>query len=288
MGLETLPIASIVPNPDQPRKTFARESLEELAASIKSLGVMEPIVVRPHGGGYIIVAGERRWRASQLAGLECIPAIIRDDLTERTAFELSMVENVMRVDMNPIEEANGYRTLLDAGLELETISERLGKSVASIRGRLKLLGLAPAIRDMVASGQLSAWDGAQLARVSTEGQFRVIRSLAAGELRHPNDLDRLVSIIQTQEQQTDLFSTAEVEVVGPERRRAERDALAEIERAAQSISRATALLEQAVHSGSADRLSDEADGLKKLAARFAVAVHTKRVQTAAQVSMEVE
>jgi len=121
--LRELPIDAVAANPDQPRKHFAKEPLEELAASIRSLGILEPIVVTQTSGSYdrwTIVAGERRWRAARMAGLTVIPALVRDELSDHDAFVLSMVENVLRKDMNPIEEADGYQSSWTTGCRLRS------------------------------------------------------------------------------------------------------------------------------------------------------------------------
>jgi ParB family chromosome partitioning protein len=153
-SLLSLPIEAIERNPEQPRKRFDEERLEELAASIREHGVVEPILVRKEGGHYRIVAGERRWRAAQRAGLKEIPAVVRE-ATEREAFELALVENLQRADLNAIEEAEAYEVLVrDHGLTQEAIAQRVGKERSTVANALRLLKLPEDVRDVVRGGQL--------------------------------------------------------------------------------------------------------------------------------------
>ncbi len=152
-----LPIHAIEPNPFQPRTRFDEAALKELADSIRSTGVIQPILVRQHGvGEYQLVAGERRMRAAQLAGLTKIPAIIRD-YDDRGMMELALIENIQREDLNPIDEAKAYQALVDkVGLTHDQLSERVGKQRSSISNSLRLLALPPEVKDMVSRGTLSA------------------------------------------------------------------------------------------------------------------------------------
>ena len=154
--IETLPLREIEPDPGQPRKTFDDETLAELAASIAEHGLLQPIAVRPHGvGRYLIVAGERRWRASRMAGLTEVPVIVKD-VTDEQAMELALVENLQREDLDPIEEAEGYKTLMDNyHLTQEEAAERVGKSRSAVANSLRLLGLCPEVRQMLQNGDLS-------------------------------------------------------------------------------------------------------------------------------------
>ncbi len=152
--LLSLPIEAIDRNPEQPRKRFEDARLEELAASIKQHGVVEPILVRREGGRYRILAGERRWRAAQRAGLKEVPAVLRE-ASEREAFELALVENLQREDLNAIEEAEAYEVLLqDHGLTQEKIAERVGRERSTVANALRLLRLPIEVRDEVKDGQL--------------------------------------------------------------------------------------------------------------------------------------
>lgn len=152
-----LPITKVEPRPDQPRKDFDEEALEELAESIRNHGLIQPVVVRPLLGGYYqIIAGERRWRAARLAGLTEIPVrLIEAD--DRLAMELALVENLQREDLNPIEEAKGYCVLMEEyELTQEEVSEAVGRSRSAVANALRLLNLANAVQEMVARGELSA------------------------------------------------------------------------------------------------------------------------------------
>ena len=164
-----VPIERIVPNPDQPRRTFTTEQLEELADSIRMKGVIQPLIVRvdpQNAENYQIVAGERRWRASQLAQLHELPVVVRDyDDTE--VLEVAIIENIQRADLNPIEEAAGYRQLMfKFGHTQEKLSEALGKSRSHIANFMRLLNLPEPVQEMVVSGTLSAGHARALVAVA--------------------------------------------------------------------------------------------------------------------------
>ncbi|HTP52337.1 MAG TPA: ParB/RepB/Spo0J family partition protein [Anaeromyxobacteraceae bacterium] len=149
-----LPIEAVERSKEQPRKRFDERQLEELAASIREHGVVEPILVRRHGERYRIVAGERRWRAAQRAGLKDIPALLRE-AGDREAFELALVENLQRTDLNAIEEAEAYEFLLkEHGLTQEEVAGRVGKERSTVANGLRLLKLPAEVRDMVRDGRL--------------------------------------------------------------------------------------------------------------------------------------
>ena len=154
-NLKSLKITEVEPNREQPRKVFNQESLEELAESIKTYGVIQPIVVSKQEGYYSIVAGERRWRAAKLAGLEEIPAIIRDD-DEQTNKEIALIENIQREDLNPYEKAMGIRHLMDKyGMTQEQVSKKIGKSRSSVSNTVRILYLAPDVLELVKQGKLT-------------------------------------------------------------------------------------------------------------------------------------
>lgn len=154
-GIQFLPVAAIRPNPDQPRRHFDEAALEELAGSIKEHGVIQPIVVRSQGDAWEIVAGERRWRAAQRAQLHEMPALVRT-LDDRATFELAIIENVQRADLNPIEEADAYQRLMgDFGHTQEALGRIVGKPRSHIANLLRLLELPASARDAVAEGRLS-------------------------------------------------------------------------------------------------------------------------------------
>lgn len=154
----SLPIAQIQPNRQQPRTEFDDSQLEELAASIKAQGLIQPLIVSPTGKGtYTIVAGERRWRAAQRAGLAVVPVVVRQVRDDRELFELALVENLQRSDLNPMEEAEAYRTLQENfHLSQEEIASRVGKARPAVANTLRLLKLPPAIQDFLRSGRLTA------------------------------------------------------------------------------------------------------------------------------------
>ncbi|MBR5817803.1 MAG: ParB/RepB/Spo0J family partition protein [Clostridia bacterium] len=158
-----LTLSLVDPKSDQPRKHFDKESLEELAKSIEENGLLQPILVREYGNGrYQIIAGERRFRASKIAGLSEIPAIILDK-DDRKVAELSLIENIQREDLNPIEEAMAFRALAtEYGLTQEELSEKVGKSRSAIANSVRLLDLPAPVLDMVASGEISAGHGRTL------------------------------------------------------------------------------------------------------------------------------
>jgi ParB family chromosome partitioning protein len=154
-SLQWIDVDRIRPNPLQPRKQFPEEELQELAASIRSSGILQPVIVRRIEGGYGLVAGERRWRAAQRAGLLKVPALIRD-VPENRLLEVALVENIQRQDLNPIEEARAYRALTeDLGLSQVEVAERVGRQRSTISNSLRLLALSPRVQDQVEAGALS-------------------------------------------------------------------------------------------------------------------------------------
>ncbi len=155
-GVTEIDIGSIFANPNQPRKVFNETALRELADSIEKHGVIMPIIVNKSGDRYMIIAGERRFRASKLAGLSKVPVIIKN-YNERQIKEISLIENLQREDLNPIEAANAMKSLMtDYGLSQEDLADRIGKSRPAIANTLRLLSLSPEVMKMVESGKLSA------------------------------------------------------------------------------------------------------------------------------------
>lgn len=156
-SVNTLPINEIIPNKDQPRKTFDEGALEELADSITQHGVLQPLLVRPlPTGGYQLVAGERRWRASRKAGLKEVPVVIKE-LSDIETMEIAIIENLQREDLNPIEEAEGLQALIDrCGFTQEEVATSVGKSRPAIANALRLLKLPQDVRDMTREGRISA------------------------------------------------------------------------------------------------------------------------------------
>ena len=156
-GAVTLRLSEIEPNRGQPRKTFDEEALMQLAESIREHGVLQPLLVRPRtDGSYQLVAGERRWRAARMAGLSEVPVVIRE-LSEEETMEIALIENLQREDLNPVEEALGYRELMEQfGLTQEQVAGRVGKSRSAVANALRLTGLPEEVLPLVERGELSA------------------------------------------------------------------------------------------------------------------------------------
>lgn len=182
-GIDSLPIDHIKPNSNQPRKNFRKEAIDELAASIKEHGVIQPIIVRPAKHGYEIVAGERRWRAAREAGLREIPCI-RRDLTEEQNILFAMIENMQREDLNPIEEAEGLARMSEEySMTQEQISARVGKSRPYIANSMRLLKLPKEVRELIAEGRLSGGHGkAILALESDKAKVELAKKAAEQSL----------------------------------------------------------------------------------------------------------
>jgi len=154
--LQQIPLERIRPNPHQPRRTFAAGALDELRGSIEAFGVLVPVIVRERDGGYELIAGERRWRAAQAAGLHAIPAIVRA-ADDRESLEVSIIENLQRENLDPLEEAMGFAHLMEAfAFTQEDVAQRVGKSRPSIANALRLLSLADTIKQYVRDGKLTA------------------------------------------------------------------------------------------------------------------------------------
>ena len=167
-AVEEIAIDLVEPNPSQPRKAFDGDALEQLAASIRSVGVVQPIIVSDEGVFYRIIAGERRWRAAKLAGLPAIPAIVRGASDERR-LEIALVENLQRQDLNPIEEAMGYERLMSShAYTQERLASAVGKSRPAIANTLRLLRLSKHVRGLIESGRLSAGHARALLAVEPE------------------------------------------------------------------------------------------------------------------------
>jgi ParB family chromosome partitioning protein len=179
--LRDLPLAHLIPNPGQPRRSFTPESLAELAASIRSAGVLEPILVRPRGEQFEIIVGERRWRAAQLAGLATIPALVRE-ATDAEALELGLVENLLREDLNPLEEAQAYQRLLaEFGWTQEDLAQRIGRDRSSIANALRLLRLPAGIQEDLRAGRLTMGHARALLALATEAEQRRLRDLIVAQ-----------------------------------------------------------------------------------------------------------
>ena len=180
--LNAIKLRDIEPNPNQPRREFDPVALEELAESIRQNGIITPITVRKAGESYQIIAGERRWRAARMAGLDEIPAYVLD-VDEREAYQYALVENLLRQDLNPIEEALGYQRLMeDYGYSQEKAGEKVGRSRSYIANALRLLTLPQIITDMIASGALSAGHGRALVVLDEQKAMEAAKSILEKEL----------------------------------------------------------------------------------------------------------
>jgi len=183
--LSSISLVDIAPNPDQPRRSFGEAALAELAESIKRNGVLAPIVVRPRAGDgppYQIIAGERRWRAARIAGLDMIPALVRRAEDAR-AIELALIENVQRTDLNPIEEAAGYAQLMQhQSFTQDSLAQRLGKSRPAIANALRLLSLPDSIAALIRDGKISAGHGRALVGLPANVADVLARRAAGGKL----------------------------------------------------------------------------------------------------------
>ena len=175
-----LPISKIEPYANQPRHHFDEDALQDLADSIREHGIIQPLTVRRLSSGYYqIIAGERRWRAARIAGLHEVPAIVIE-ADDRKAMELALIENLQREDLNPIEEAEGYKTLMDSyQLTQEEAAERVGKSRSAVANSLRLLGLCPEVREMLQNGALSGGHARALLPLKAELQLEGAKLIAA-------------------------------------------------------------------------------------------------------------
>lgn len=184
-GVSTLRISEIEPNKNQPRKSFNNETLKQLADSITEHGVLQPLIVRSiAAGNYMIIAGERRWRAAKMAGLSEIPVIIRDDLSDEQAMQIAMIENLQRENLNPIEEALGYKELIDRfGMTQDKLAQVLGKARSSVANSLGLLALPNGVQELLRNGSLSAGHCKALKKVKDAALMTELAHKAAeGEL----------------------------------------------------------------------------------------------------------
>jgi ParB family chromosome partitioning protein len=185
--LRHLPVSSISPNQFQPRKAFNDESLQSLASSVRELGVLQPIIVRPLEGDpnrFELIAGERRWRAAGIAGLETVPVLVQDSVNDRLSLEQAVVENLHRVDLHPLEEASAYQQLIDDfDLTHEQVAQRVGKSRANITNTLRLLQLGETAQTALAQSQISAGHARCLLAISDpDAQATMVARVIKNEL----------------------------------------------------------------------------------------------------------
>lgn len=192
-----LPINEIVPNKDQPRKTFDQGALQELSDSISQHGVLQPLLVRPlPEGGYQLVAGERRWRASKMAGLKEVPVVIKE-LSDVETMEIAIIENLQREDLNPIEEAEGLQALIDrCGFTQEDVAVSVGKSRSAIANSLRLLKLPQEVRDMTRNGEITAGHARALLAFDNEAMiYEAAQNIIKNNLS-VREVERLVKMTE--------------------------------------------------------------------------------------------
>ena len=193
--IQSLPIDQLKPNRFQPRTRFDDEAIEELAASIRTQGIVQPLVVSPNPDGtYVIVAGERRWRASRRAGLESVPVVVRQVADDREMLELALVENLQRSDLNPLEEAEAYLSLQEKfGLSQEDIASRVGKARTTVTNALRLLRLPDEVQDLLREGRLTAGQARPLLGLPSREAQLALADRAVREGLTARDLERLSS-----------------------------------------------------------------------------------------------
>lgn len=210
--VEQISLAEIKPNPYQPRKVFDEEAMKELTESIKEHGVLQPIILRKKGSKYEIVVGERRYRASQLASLDIIPAVIRE-LTDQQMMELAILENLQREDLTPIEEAEAYQNLMEhLNLTQEQLAFRLGKSRPHIANHVRLLTLPEIVRDTISDGTLTMGHGKALLGLKKKKNIPVIMKKTIKENLNVRQLEALVQRLnenvprETKKDEKDIFT----------------------------------------------------------------------------------
>jgi ParB family transcriptional regulator, chromosome partitioning protein len=193
--VQSLPIDQLKPNRFQPRTRFDDEAIEELAASIKAQGIVQPLVVSPEPDGtYTIVAGERRWRASRRAGLETVPVVVRQVTDDREMLELALVENLQRSDLNPLEEAEAYLSLQEKfGLSQEDIATRVGKARTTVTNALRLLRLPDEVQELLRDGRLTAGQARPLLALPSREAQLALADRAVRDGLTARDLERLSS-----------------------------------------------------------------------------------------------
>lgn len=212
-GAHEIPLIRIAPNPYQPRRHVDEQELSDLASSIREHGVLQPVIVTQSLEGYVLVAGERRVRAARLAGLERIPAVVRQ-LADRDQLELAIVENVQRADLDPIEEAHAYRQLIDEfGLSQEEVALRVGRARATVTNTLRLLELDPEVQGAIVDGRISEGHARALASLAREQQAAVLRTI----------VEQALSVRQTEELVRRLREPRENEAAGRSKDRQDPD-----------------------------------------------------------------
>lgn len=190
---QTLRISEIEPNREQPRKKFDDESISALAESIKQHGILQPLLVRPYGSGYQIVAGERRWRAARMLGLSEVPVQIKD-LSDLEAMQLALIENLQRENLNPVEEAKGYSELVESfGMTQEDVAKTVGRSRSSVANAMRLLALPEEVLDMLENGELTVGHGKALLAFEDKEKMIEAAKKAAQGLLNVRSLEKMAS-----------------------------------------------------------------------------------------------
>jgi len=194
-GVAKIKISDIKPNPFQPRKAFGMEKMDELVNSIREKGIIQPILVRPIGDKYELVAGERRWRAAQEVHLDEIPAVIRDDIDDASSLELSIIENIQREELNPIEEAEAYQELVDKfGYTLTKVGQMVGKDKSTISNSLRLLALSSPIRKEIIAGKLSIGHAKVLLSVTNDYKREKIANIIKNKTLSVRETEKIVNL----------------------------------------------------------------------------------------------
>jgi ParB family transcriptional regulator, chromosome partitioning protein len=224
-GQETtteLPVAAIAPNPNQPRTVISEDAIRELADSISKVGVLQPIIVRPHSDGYQIIAGERRWRAAKAAGLEKVPVRVMTT-GDTECLELALIENLQRQDLNPMEEAHGYRRLLNEyQMTQAELADKVSKSRPAIANALRLLDLPDDVQDMLSGDKLTAGHARAVLSVPDEDRRLKLAHKIVDEglsVRESETLARLFAAGQTQDRSTRPVSPKSFKIVARKLRR---------------------------------------------------------------------
>lgn len=203
-GVRMIRLSEVEPNPDQPRKIFDTEPLEALAESISQHGVIQPVVVRPKDGMYMIVTGERRWRAARMAGLSEIPVIIIE-ADDKKAAELALVENIQRKDLNPVEEAHGYAALIDEfSYTQEEIAKKIGRSRSAVTNSLRLLDLPPKALDYLALGELSEGHAKVLLSLKDSEKIENAAETVVSKGLSVRDTEKLVKFLSTVKEEEEI------------------------------------------------------------------------------------
>lgn len=266
--IRELSIEEIFPNPDQPRKDFDKDKLDELAMSIKEYGIIEPIIVTPRDGRYMIIAGERRFRASKIAGLPKVLSLVKgadDDLVE----ELALLENIQREDLNIIEEARAYQSLLDRGMPKETLAKKMGfKQPWRIDERTNLLKLSTENQQLVINGKIGNSQAFEMSRVSLSKQAMVLRKIQSGSLNTYNKLRAYVDGMIALESQANLLTLTSIT---PE----EKETMKSLERALQQAEKFIGVFQE----------TENGESLKKIA--FHSSITADRIDLIIQILMKV-